>query len=197
MKEIYAHIISFDWQSAVLAYDFDMPGFAELDIINTGKTIKSVEATGNGRLYLEELPAETQICLRLRYPGGEQALSFTTLPAPQGTLINHFALIADPHISVKQENRKGRFFVESAAIGEDVVKRCAELGIKYTLWPGDITNEGYPEEYAIAAKVTITDIGMEIITIKVERGSCRNKNNSTAVRIIPVKILPHASSTDA
>ena len=111
MKEIYAHIISFDWQSAVFAYDLGMPGFAELDILNTGKTIKSVEATGNGRLYLEELPAETQICLRLRYPGGEQALSFTTLPAPQGELINQFALIADPHISIKQENRKGRFFV--------------------------------------------------------------------------------------
>ena len=153
MKEIYAHIISFDWQSAVFAYDLGMPGFVELDILNTGKTIKSVEATGNGRLYLDELPAETQICLRLRYPEGEQQLFFTTLPAPQGELINQFALIADPHISIKQENRKGRFFVESAAIGEDVVKRCAELGIKYTLWPGDITNEGYPEEYAIAAEV--------------------------------------------
>ena len=153
MKEIYAHIISFDWQNAVLAYDLGMPGFAELDILNNGNTIKSVEATGNGRLYLENLPAATQIQLRLRYPGGEQELSFMTLPEPQGELINQFALISDPHISTKTENRKGRFFVESAGICEDVIKRCAELNIKYTLWPGDITNEGYPEEYAISAEV--------------------------------------------
>ena len=153
MDGFYAHIISFDWQSAVLAYDLGMPGFAEADILNTGVTVKSVEATGNGRLYLNELPGGTLIRIRFRSPAGEKELSFTTLPEPQGKMTGQFALIADPHISTKTENRKGRFFVESAAICEDVIKRCAQLDIKETLWPGDITNEGLPGEYAIAAEV--------------------------------------------
>ena len=153
MKEIYAHIISFDWQTALLAYDLGGPGFAEVEILPGGKIIKSEEATGNGRLRIEDLPPDSNIEVIFRHPEGEEKISFKTLPAPQGELLGEFALISDPHISTKKENRKGRFFVESAAIAEDVIARCEELGITCTLWPGDITNAGLPDEYALAAKV--------------------------------------------
>ena len=33
--------------------------------------------------------------------------------------------------------------------------------------------------------------------MKVDFGSCRNRNNNTAVRMMPVTMLLHASSTDA
>lgn len=32
MSELYAHIISYDWQSAVLAFDIGQSGFAEIEI---------------------------------------------------------------------------------------------------------------------------------------------------------------------
>ena len=153
MSELYAHIISFDWQSAVLAFDINQSGFAEIEIVNSGTVLKSVEAVGSGRFYLENLPPSTLIELVFRSPAGEKGLSFTTLPEPQGDMLCDFALIADPHISIKKENRKGRFFVESAALADDVINRCAELGIEYTIWPGDITNAGLEGEYKLAEKV--------------------------------------------
>jgi hypothetical protein len=95
------------------------------------------------------------MCLHVtfRHPGGEKELLFTTLPPPVGEMTGHFALIADPHISTKNENRKGRFFVESASLVRDALDRRTQLGITSTLWPGDITNAGLPDEYALAAKV--------------------------------------------
>lgn len=153
MTNIYAHVISFDWSSAVLAYELGGPGFVEAEITNTGVIVKSSEATGTGRLYLEGLPSGTLAEVIFRWPAGEKKIKFTTLPAPVGELLGEFALIADPHISVKQENRKGRFFVESEMLADDVVSCCGELGIKYTLWPGDITNEGLEGEYMLASEV--------------------------------------------
>ena len=49
----------------------------------------------------------------------------------------------------------------------------------------------------MTAKVTITEIGIEIITMKVDLGSCRKRKSRTAVRMIPVMMLLQASSTDA
>ncbi|MBE6367262.1 MAG: hypothetical protein E7052_05060 [Lentisphaerae bacterium] len=152
-EDEYAHIISFDWQNALFAYDLDKAGFIELEVVNTGEIIKSQEATGCGRLELENLPSDTLIKVVCRWNGGEKTLAFKTLPQAQGDLIGQFALIADPHISSKKENRKGRFFVESAALAEDVIKRCAELNITYTIWPGDITNAGLADEYVLCDKV--------------------------------------------
>lgn len=153
MSDPYAQIISFDWERALLAYDLNAAGFVEAEVRETGKTFKSAEACGTGRLVLENLPAGTLLHVTLRHPAGEKKLAFTTLPPPGGEMTGQFALIADPHISTKDENRKGRFFVESASLVRDAVERCAELGIVCTLWPGDITNAGLPGEYALAAKV--------------------------------------------
>ena len=153
MSEIYAEIISFDWERALLAYDLGRAGFVEAAIRETGKAVKSQEACGTGRLVLEGLPSGTLLHVTFRHPGGEKELSFTTLPAPRGKMTGHFALIADAHISTKSENRKGRFFVESASLARDAIDRCTRLGIACTLWPGDITNAGLPDEYALAAEV--------------------------------------------
>lgn len=153
MNDIYAHIISFDWQSALLAYDIGGAGFAEAEIRSCNIAVKSEEAVGCGRICLEGLPPGAPLEVIFRYPAGEKHLHFTTLPPPQGGVLGEFALIADPHISTKKENRKGRFFVESGAIAEDVIRRCIELGIDRTLWPGDITNSGALEEYTLAADI--------------------------------------------
>ena len=153
MEEPYAYVITFDWQSAVLAYEINGSGFVEVENCLDHTVIKSAEAVGTGRLYLDDLQPASDIELVFRYPGGEKKLNFTTLPEPQGDMLCEFALIADPHISIKKENRKGRFFVESAALADDVINRCAELNIVHTIWPGDITNAGLEGEYKLAEKV--------------------------------------------
>ena len=44
---------------------------------------------------------------------------------------------------------------------------------------------------------TTIDTGIDTATMKVERTSCRNANRIAAVRITPITMLLHASSTDA
>ena len=153
MSGIYAEIVSFDWEQALLAYDLSGAGFVEAAVAETGVSVKSQEACGTGRLILRDLPSGTLIHVTLRHPGGEKKFSFTTLPAPRGEMTGQLALIADPHISTAKENRKGRFFIESASIVREIIERCRELGITCTLWPGDITNAGLPGEYALAREV--------------------------------------------
>jgi hypothetical protein len=137
----YADIINVTENSALFSYELDGAGFAVLTL--NGVEYKSVEATGTGRFAVSGLePGKS-------YHGelSGVALDFTTLPAPVGEELGRFALISDPHVSLKDENRKGRFFIESAAILREVLEKAAELKAEFAVIPGDITNMGTEDEY--------------------------------------------------
>ena len=143
----YADIIDVTENSALFGYELDAPGFAVLTI--DGREIKSVEAGGTGRFRVSGLAPETSYHAELSGVG----LDFTTLPAPEGPELYRFAVISDPHISAKEENRKGRFFVESAALAAESFAAACKLGAEFAVLPGDITNEGTEEEYRISRGV--------------------------------------------
>lgn len=137
----YADIINVTENSALFSYELESAGFAVLQI--DGTEYKSVEATGTGRFAVNGLEPGRAYHADL----SGVSLDFTTLPAPEGEELGRFALISDPHVSLKDENRKGRFFIESAAIMRDVLEKAAELKAEFAVMPGDITNMGTPEEY--------------------------------------------------
>ena len=114
----YADIINVTENSALFGYELGSPGFAVLRM--DGREIKSVEACGTGRFQVSGLKPDTAYHAELS--GVE--LDFTTLPAPEGEELWRFALISDPHISLKNENRKGRFFVESAPLTAETFAAC-------------------------------------------------------------------------
>ena len=62
------------------------------------------------------------------------------------------ALLADPHLSQRQENRNGRLFVESGMLFQQALQeasaRCDLLAI-----PGDLTNASLPGEYQMAQEL--------------------------------------------
>ena len=151
--KIYVRPVSFDWQNATIAYHVTVPGFVSVKLSPGDIRVKSEEVGGTGRFYFKNLKPSTTYNGILQSAAGECKFSFTTLPAPQGEMLGHFALISDPHISLKPENRKGRFFIESASIAEDVINLCRKLNCTTTIWPGDITNSGAVAEYELAASV--------------------------------------------
>ena len=143
----YADIINVTETSALFSYELENAGFAVLSL--NGTEYKSVEATGTGRFEITGLePAHT-------YHGelSGVSLDFTTLPAPEGKELGRFALISDPHVSLKNENRKGRFFIESAAIMREALENAAALGAEFAVVPGDVTNEGTEAEYSCCKKL--------------------------------------------
>lgn len=143
----YADIINVTENSALFSYELEGAGFAVLNM--DGVEYKSVEATGTGRFAISGLEPGKAYHADL----SGVALDFTTLPEPEGEELGRFALISDPHVSLKDENRKGRFFVESGAIMREVLEKAAELGAEFAVIPGDITNMGTEDEYAFCKKL--------------------------------------------
>ena len=154
--ELFCRIISVDWEKALLAYDIGNVGFITVRLTGSnGDALdwKSEEGTGSGCLKLDNLKASSRYTGMFSSDYGTLPLDFTTMEAPEGDMIGSFVLIADPHVSSKEENRKGRFMVESTMILHDVVAQCNLLEPDFVLLPGDITNNAEPEEFRIAAEV--------------------------------------------
>ena len=143
----YADIISVTENSALFSYELEGAGFAVLKI--DGREITSVEATGTGRFFVGDLSPETTYQAEL----SGVKLEFTTLPAPQGEELGRFALISDPHISLKDENRKGRFFIESGFLMQQCLEDAARMSAEFAVMPGDITNMGTADEYVYSEKM--------------------------------------------
>ncbi len=156
MPDIFAKIISVDWERALFAYDTHVPGFVSVALTASGEPARewrSEEASGTGRLELNNLTANTCYLGKFTWLDGESKFSFRTLPEPKGSLIGAYSVVADPHLSCKKENRKGRFFLESAMLFQDVVEQCNNLDSDFVLLLGDITNSGDETEYARANRI--------------------------------------------
>ena len=143
----YADIISVTEDSVLFSYELEGAGFAVLTL--DGAEYKSEEATGTGRFHITGLEPGRAYHAEL----SGVSLDFTTLPPPEGEELGRFAVISDPHVSLKKENRKGRFFVESAAIMTECLEQAANLGAQFAVLPGDITNAGTEEEYLVCKKI--------------------------------------------
>lgn len=151
-----AKIISVDWESALLSYCTKSLSFIKVKLADDKGNVhswKSTEANSIGRMELKGLSPDCSYSGEVESSVATIAIEVKTLPAPQGEKVGSFAIVADPHVSCKTENRKGRFLLESAMILRDVVGLCNSLKPDCVLIPGDITNDGSEEEYAIAAEI--------------------------------------------
>ncbi len=166
-NEIFCRVISVDWEQALLAYDLGNIGFVTVELTGTNGDIlswKSEEGGGNGRLKLDKLKAASHYSGSFSCDYGTLPLSFSTLEAPVGEMTASFALIADPHLALKTENRKGRFMVESAMIFQDVIEQCNQLEPDFVLLPGDITNNAEVGEFELTAKI-MAELKAEYIAV--------------------------------
>jgi len=158
-------IISVDWESALLAYSTKSLSFVKVKLRDNKANVlfwESVEANSIGRIELNGLSPASFYSGEIEFSGGVVPIEFETLPEPQGEMLGSYAIVADPHISCKTENRKGRFMLESAMILRDVVGLCNSLKPDCVLIPGDITNDGTEKEYSVAADI-LKDLKMPYI----------------------------------
>ena len=156
MVNIFAKIIAVDWERALFAYDTRQAGFVSVELTAPDGSVQkygSTEAIGTGRLELDKLKADCNYSGQFICNGGKTDFTFDTLPQPEGKMLGAFSVIADPHLSCGMENRKGRFFMESAMLLQDIVNQCNNLQNDFVLLPGDITNKGLVEEYSTAHRI--------------------------------------------
>jgi hypothetical protein len=145
----YADIISFDWENAEVGVWHDGLTVirAEAESRDHKITVESSEMISCGRLRFEALHSDCDYRVTVYFPDEERYLEFRTLPRPQGQMLASYAVISDPHISVKHDNRKGRLFVESAQILQEVLEHCSSLKVDFALFGGDLTNNAETEEF--------------------------------------------------
>ena len=146
----YTDIINFDWESVELGICHDGFDFVSAVISNGNDEIevRSTEAVSCTRLRASGLKADCEYEVTVNYPERQDVLTFKTLPHPEGELLGSYAVLSDPHVSSKNENRKGRLFVESAQILQDVIRECNNLGVDFALVGGDLTNNAERGEFA-------------------------------------------------
>jgi hypothetical protein len=160
MSTDFFRICSVDWERAMLA--FSLRQMSHVSIEFAGRKITSVEANRTGRLVLDELTPDTEYDVTVAYENGEEQISFKTLPAPDGEMIYSIAALADPHVSIKDENRKGRLFVESGAILGEVASAAEKAACELMIIGGDLTNDSHPPEF-MAAKQALQAFTCKII----------------------------------
>ena len=160
MTTDFIRICSVDWERAIIA--FSLRQMSNVTVTLEDRQIDSVEANRVGRLELPDLSPATEYAITVKYDHGEQQLNFKTLPEPDGDLIYSIAALADPHVSDKPENRKGRLFVESASILRDVANAAEAASCDLMIIAGDLTNDSRQAEFT-AVKQALKGFTREII----------------------------------
>lgn len=118
------------------------------------KGYESIECERIGRVFIENLQPDTQYTVSFLADDKElNVCTVKTLPAPQGAKLAEFAVVADPHVTTKREMRHGRLFLESGAILRQTVAEINKRDTDFVLIPGDVSNDGVPDEVALAAEI--------------------------------------------
>jgi len=100
-----------------------------------------------GRLLVNDLKSGVKY-RAIGYADSEEisSFSFRPLERPHGEPYARFAVVADPHISVDRENRRGRLFTESRWLFAETLERLSNGGSEAVIIPGDVTDRGYAHE---------------------------------------------------
>ena len=155
MNDEYVNIVSLTWDEALIS--FDLVEMSSVEVVSLDPAVscgaRSEEIVDVGRIKLTSLIPDTDYRVLFKWNGGERELIFKTLEKPVGELLSSFAVVADPHVSLKPENRKGRLFVESASILRDVVEDINSKNVDFVLMAGDLTNKGTQGEYEMVSSV--------------------------------------------
>ena len=148
-------LISRSWNSATISFCLPRMSVVTVECISPLKRplAETLEESTIARISLEDLLPDTAYVIGVEWRGGSRELRFKTLPAPVGSRLMAYAALADPHVSLKPENRKGRLFVESVCILRGLVSEFNRAHLDFVLVAGDLTNMGTAEEYDAAARV--------------------------------------------
>ena len=153
--EEYVSLISLSWDQAIISFSLPCMSKVRVDCILPEQRVlaETIEENTLGRICLTALQPGTEHKVRVSWEQGRRDIEFVTFAEPVGPCLSSYAVVGDPHISEKPENRKGRLFVESAMILRDMVEQFNDAELDFVLIAGDVTNFGTAGEYAVARDV--------------------------------------------
>ncbi|HBE02024.1 MAG: hypothetical protein A2096_10665 [Spirochaetes bacterium GWF1_41_5] len=142
-------IVSISWNEVLFSFLIDKYAFLKIECRSRSSLFKTEtgEAASIGRIALCNLIPDTEYEVIFSWGKKKKKILFHTLPGPQGKCRSEFVVIADPHISEKKENRKGRLFAESALLLQGIISELNNRNIDFILIAGDLTNTGGVNEY--------------------------------------------------
>lgn len=161
------------------AFTLREPAFVKAVALADGHeaVYETIECERVGRVFLEDLRPGTEYAVSFSADGEElSACSVKTLPAPQGMKRSEFSVIGDPHITTRREIRRGRLFVESAGILRQTIAEINKRETSFVLLPGDVTNEGYADEVALAGEV-LDELECPLLTVPGDHDTAKGRRH--------------------
>jgi len=154
LKGENVNIVSVSCSGVTLSYELEDMFKVRIESLRPdGKLLfETDEYNRIGRINIEGLRFDTDHVLKISWGDNSQEVSFKTLEKPVGDMMSSYAVLSDPHISIKGENRKGRMFVESALILREIVNEINGK-VEFVLIAGDITNDCEEREFDIACDI--------------------------------------------
>jgi len=113
------------------------------------------EANSIGRFEVSELQSDKEYKAIISWSNKVREIQFSTLSAPKGELLCKYAIVGDPHLSAKTENRFGRLHVESQKVFASIISQINSLEVDFVLSTGDLTECGSPAEYKMLEQLLL------------------------------------------
>jgi predicted MPP superfamily phosphohydrolase len=154
----YLSIVNVTWDSVLVRYSINTSAIVKVTVSSATHTLEKTTRELNriGRINLTGLQPDCDYTMQIQWHNQEKVISFHTLVQPEGELMLQYAVVGDPHLALKDENRFGRLHVESATILQQVVNHINSLNVDCLLIPGDIIDTGSPQEYQRANEIFST-----------------------------------------
>ena len=126
--------------------------------------INLLETNDIGRVVIDNLKPMSRYDITVRIDDLTEKLSVETLPAPFGDPLFSFAVIGDPHLSFKPENRGGRMHCESRMLLREIVAGINDGRHAFTLLAGDLADTGDVREFEAAASI-LNELDGEVFAV--------------------------------
>ena len=104
-------------------------------------------ANSAGQIFFDNLQPDTDYVIEFSAAGNSCRRAFRTLVEPKGEKLFKMAIFADLHISCTNEDLHGRLHSESRNLMQLAFTGAVERNCDVAIFPGDVVDEGYQEEY--------------------------------------------------
>ncbi|MCF6174436.1 MAG: metallophosphoesterase [Victivallaceae bacterium] len=177
----YISIVDVTWDSVLVRYSISASAIVKVTVSSATHTLEKATRELNriGRINLTGLQADCDYTMQVQWHDREKIIQFHTLPQPEGELLFQYAVIGDPHLAMKYENRFGRLHIESPTILQQVIKQINDLNVDCLLIPGDIVDTGSPQEYQRAAEI-FASLNCPLLTVPGNHDLAHGKPSITA-----------------
>jgi 3',5'-cyclic AMP phosphodiesterase CpdA len=178
--------------SALFAFGAPKASVFHIRVISkTGEEIQvsTTEYNFFGRIQVDGLEQGSEYTAQCLIDSSlRSSLAFKTLELQSSGTCSRFAVIADPHISVDRENRRGRLFTESRSLLRETLEELVDKQYGAVFILGDITDSGSVAEVEESIKI-LSSFPERIFLIPGDH-DCGDKRSIPQTSALVSRLLP-------